>query len=107
VRAESDQLWNALQARCASVGLASNLVTTRGSFSRWYLSVAETRRAGQAVSAIGGDAPLFQEGDWRHEAIGRWLDGFVDGTERLELEWSDAGMVAPGMRRPPGIASPS
>jgi ribonuclease D len=107
VRAESDQLWNALQARCASVGLASNLVTTRGSFSRWYLSVAEARRAGRRASVVGGDTPLFQGGDWRHEAIGRWLDGFVSGTERLELEWSDAGMVAPGMRRPPGIASPS
>jgi ribonuclease D len=106
VRAESDQLWNALQARCASVGLASNLVTTRGSFSRWYLSVAEARRAGRAVGCTGGEAALFQESDWRQEAVGRWLEGFVAGSERLELEWSDSGMVAPGMRRPPGLASP-
>lgn len=105
VRAESEQLWNAFQARCASVGLASNLVATRASFSRWYLGVAEARRHGRHLGTSAGESPLFEEADWRHEAAGRWLDGFVRGTERLELVWSPSGTVAPGFERPGTVSS--
>jgi len=107
VRAESEQVWNALQARCASVGLASNLVATRGVFSRWYLSVVEARRRGRALGTAEGEHALFGADDWRHRAVGRWMDGFLRGEERLELEWSPAGTVAPGYVRPDGVSSPA
>jgi hypothetical protein len=105
VRAESDQLWSALQARCAAIGLAANLVSTRAVFSRWYLTVVDARRAGGALGSADGEAPLFARDDWRHAAIGGWIDGFLRGSERLELEWSPLGMVAPGFSRPGGVAS--
>ena len=105
VRAESDQLWSALQARCAATGLAANLVATRAVFSRWYLTVVDARRAGHAVGTADGDAPLFSRDDWRHAAVGGWIDGFLRGNERLELEWSPRGMVAPGYARPGEVPS--
>ncbi len=105
VRAESDQLWNALQARCASVGLASNLMATRGVFSRWYLSVVEARRRGETLGTADGEHALFAATDWRHAAIGQWFDGFVRGEERLELVWSPSGTVAPGLTRPGSVSS--
>jgi len=105
IRAEADQVWSALQARCAAVGLAANLVATRAAFSRWYLAQVEARRAGRGLATTEGEDALFASGDWRHEAMGTWLDGFLDGKERLELEWTGNGMVAPGMRRPGPVAS--
>lgn len=105
VRAESDQVWNALQARCSSVGLAPNLVVTRASFSRWYVSMVDARRRGGTVATSEGDSAMFSAGDWRHAAVGRWLEGFLRGEERLELVWSASGMVAPGFVRPAGVAS--
>ncbi|MFM9145426.1 MAG: HRDC domain-containing protein, partial [Phycisphaerales bacterium] len=105
VRAESDQVWNALQARCSSVGLAPNLVVTRASFSRWYVSMVDARRRGGTVAPSEGDSAMFSAGDWRHAAIGRWLEGFLRGDERLELVWSASGMVAPGYVRPAGAVA--
>jgi ribonuclease D len=102
IRAESDQLWNALQVRCASTGLASNLVATRATFSRWYVSVVDARRRGQVLGCADGDSPLFVAGDWRLDAVGNWLQGFLSGTERLELVWSPSGTVAPGFERAHG-----
>lgn len=100
VRAECDQLWNVLQVRAGSVGLAGNLVATRGNFTRWFVGFVEARRQGRHASACEGETALFAAGDWRAEAIGRWFDGFLRGTERLELEWTAAGAVAPGLTRP-------
>ena len=105
VRAEGDQLWSALQARCAATGLAANLVATRAAFSRWFLAMVEARRAGTQIGCDDGGHALFARDDWRHAAVGQWLDGFLVGRERLELEWSPLGMVAPGFVRPGGVAS--
>jgi ribonuclease D len=105
VRAEGDQLWSALQARCAATGLAANLVATRSVFSRWFLASVEARRAGRFLGCTEGENAMFQSEDWRHAAVGRWIDGFLRGEERLELEWSPSGMVAPGFVRPGAVAS--
>ena len=105
VRAEGDQLWSALQARLAATGLAANLVATRAAFSRWFLAMVEARRAGTQLGCADGEHALFQRDDWRHAAVGAWIDGFLVGRERLELEWSPLGMVAPGFVRPVGVAS--
>lgn len=105
VRAEGDQLWSALQARCAATGLAANMVATRAAFSRWFLSMVGARRAGKRLGCSEGEHALFDAADWRFQAVGAWLDGFLLGRERLELEWSPLGMVAPGFVRPPQVAS--
>ena len=80
-------------------------MATRAVFSRWYLTVVEGRRAGRSVGTAEGDLPLFARDDWRHAAVGRWIDGFLSGDERLELEWSPRGMVAPGFARPGEVGS--
>jgi len=80
-------------------------VSTRAVFYRWYLTVVDARRSGGAFGSADGEAPLFARGDWRHSAIGGWIDGFLRGSERLELEWSPLGMVAPGFSRPGGVVS--
>ena len=105
VRTEGDQLWSALQARCAAIGLAANLVATRAAFSRWFLSMVGARRAGRQLGCSEGEHALFDPADWRFRAVGTWLDGFLAGRERLELEWSPLGMVAPGFVRPAEVAS--
>lgn len=100
VRAECDALWNVIQVRAGSVGLAANLLLTRAVFTRWFANYVDARRQGSALPVCGGEGALFAAGDWRGEALGRWLEGFLAGTERLELVWSSAGAIAPGMERP-------
>ncbi len=100
VRAECDALWTACQVRVNSIGLAPNLVATRSAFTRWFITMAEARGKGQLIGASQGPEPLFDSADWRMEALGLWLDGFLQGRERLELVWSDQGTVAPGFERP-------
>ncbi len=100
LRAECDQVWNILQVRCGSIGLAANLAVTRSTFTRWFVTYAEARRHGRALGASEGDSALFAADDWRAEAIGAWFDGFLDGRERLELEWGPSGATAPGLVRP-------
>jgi hypothetical protein len=74
-------------------------------FSRWFLASVEARRAGRFLGCTEGENAMFQPEDWRHAAVGRWIDGFLRGEERLELEWSPSGMVAPGFVRPGAVAS--
>ena len=89
-----------MQVRCTSVGLAGNLVVTRSTFTRWFVAYADARRRGTPLATTGGDAPLFEPGDWRVAALGDWFDGFLGGRERLELEWGPSGATAPGLVRP-------
>jgi hypothetical protein len=64
--------------------------------------VVDARRRGQVLGCADGDSPLFVAGDWRLDAVGNWLQGFLSGTERLELVWSPSGTVAPGFERAHG-----
>lgn len=100
VRAECDALWTACQVRAHSTGMAPNLVVTRNAFTRWFGTMVEARKAGQALSTSGGTEPLFAPDDWRMHALGHWVDAFLRGEERLELVWSAQGTVAPGFERP-------
>lgn len=113
VRAEIDALWLAAQARCLSLELAPGLVMSRSAFSEWFAERIAVRRRnarshrggqesvmrdGSAVS-VNGDAspvppaaqaePLFPAGDWRCDALGAWLDRFVEGRDALSLCWRD------------------
>ena len=65
--------------------LAPTMVLTRQQLSRWYLA----RQKDPA-------ARLFEDGDWRHAAVGVWLDSFMAGKERLELEWGPQGPQSAG-----------
>jgi ribonuclease D len=100
VRAECDALWTAVQVRANSIGLAPNLVATRSSFTRWFGSMVDARKAGRALSPCEGSDPLFAADDWRMHALGNWLHAFLQGKERLELVWGEQGVVAPGFERP-------
>ncbi|MSR28473.1 MAG: hypothetical protein EXS03_02720 [Phycisphaerales bacterium] len=82
-RTKIDALWSIITMRCISMGLSTGLVLTRAELSRWYLARGTSR------------APLFPEGSWRAQAIGSWLDGFLDGRETLSLAWRDGGPVVP------------
>lgn len=100
VRAECDALWTACQVRANSVGLASNLVMTKNAFTRWYAMRVEAQKQGANLLSSEGPDALFAPGDWRCKAMGEWLDGFLQGRERLEIAWSEQGMTAPGYERP-------
>lgn len=100
VRAECDALWTACQVRANSVGLASNLVMTKSTFTRWFSLRMEALQQGANLLSSEGPEALFAPGDWRFKAMGEWLDGFLQGRERLEIAWSEQGMTAPGFERP-------
>jgi hypothetical protein len=33
--------------------------------------------------------PLFESGDWRVEAMGTWLDAFLQGDASVAISWKD------------------
>ncbi len=128
VRAEVDALWLAMQAKCLALGLAPNLVISRGDFSEWCADriaarsdasrSSRERRAGATPDAdAGGDEapdagrPLFPDSDWRQQAVGEWIDRFARGEATLHLGFG-AGLVdaddpeVPGASFRPGAASP-
>jgi ribonuclease D len=84
-RMKIDALWSILNMRCIGMHLAPTMVLTRQQLSRWYLA----RQKDPA-------ARLFADEDWRHAAIGTWLDSFLAGKERLELEWGPQGPQSAG-----------
>jgi len=111
VRAEIDALWLALQAKCLAMGLAPNLVTSRSVFTDWCAGRVAAKRArergagagaagsagtagddGAATAAAAAPEPLFPAGDWRHAAVGEWLERFVQGEATLSVGWND-GLV--------------
>jgi ribonuclease D len=100
IRAESDALWTAFQVRAHAIGLAPNLVATRNAFTRWFNAHVLARNEGRMLGAGDGPDALLPPDDWRHAAMGQWLDAFLRGGERLELAWTAHGMVAPGYDRP-------
>lgn len=85
VRAEIDALFLAAQARCLALELAPTLVMSRSAFAEWFAGRIEARRA----NGQGHPESLFDSGDWRHEALGTWLEEFVQGRTTLSLTWRD------------------
>lgn len=77
-RSRIDALLAIVSARCIAMGLAPGMVVTRTELSRWWV----TRNSQKPV-------PLFEEGDWRIEALGNWLDGFLKGEVRVTIAWKD------------------
>ncbi len=82
-RTRIDALWSIITMRAISMGIATALILTRGQLSRWYLARNTTAE------------PLFAADSWRQDAIGRWLDAFLDGRETLSLGWKDGGPIVP------------
>ncbi|MFZ4750326.1 MAG: ribonuclease D [Phycisphaerales bacterium] len=75
-RARIDALLAILSARCIAMGLAPGMVLTRGDLSRWWMT-----RNSQKPEA------LFEAGDWRIDAVGNWLDGFLKGEAGVSIVW--------------------
>ena len=82
-RTRIDALWSIITMRSISMGIATALILNRGQLSRWYLGRNTTPE------------PLFPSNSWRQEAIGQWIDAFLDGRETLNLGWKDGGPVVP------------
>lgn len=75
-RARIDALLAIISARCIAMGLAPGMVLTRGDLSRWWMT-----RNSQKPEA------LFEAGDWRIDAVGNWLDGFLKGEAGVSIVW--------------------
>ncbi len=75
-RAVIDSLLAIAHARCIAMGLAPGMVVTRGTLSRWWLA----RRKDPATA-------LFDEGDWRNDALGAWLGDFLEGKADVSITW--------------------
>jgi ribonuclease D len=75
-RARIDALLAIISARCIAMGLAPGMVLTRGDLSRWWMT-----RNSQKPEA------LFESGDWRIDAVGNWLDGFLKGEAGVSIVW--------------------
>jgi len=75
-RARIDALLAIISARCIAMGLAPGMVLTRGDLSRWWMT-----RNSQKPEA------LFEAGDWRIDAVGNWLDGFLKGEAGVSIAW--------------------
>lgn len=127
VRAEIDALWLAAQARCLGLGLAPGLVMSRSAFTEWFAGRIAERRlrqkerraresadhvaplfadmqgSEQATTDAGteGREHLFAADDWRQEALGSWLEDFVDGRSALSLCWR-GGLCIEGTDRAAG-----
>ena len=82
-RTRIDALWSIITMRSISMGIATALILTRGQLARWY------------VGRKDSNAPLFPANSWRHDAIGKWLEEFLEGKEMLTLGWKDGGPVVP------------
>jgi hypothetical protein len=54
------------------------MVVTRTELSRWWMT-----RNTQKPEA------LFEAGDWRIDAAGNWLDGFLKGEANVTIGWKD------------------
>ncbi len=79
-RARIDALVAIISARCIAMGLAPGMVATRGDVARWWMT-----RGSKNPEA------LFEAGDWRVEALGNWLDCFMDGKASVSISWRNGG----------------
>ena len=77
-RAAIDALHAILSARAIAMGLAPSMVFTRGDLSRWWLS-----------RGTKSPEPLFDEGDWRGDAMGAWVESFLKGESTVSISWKD------------------
>ena len=79
---EVDALWMAVCTRLLAQGIAPGIVLSRGVLAEWFLE-----RRGQ------GADDLFDEADWRQQALGAWLSGFISGDHQLVVGWGDRGAI--------------
>jgi ribonuclease D len=77
-RARIDALLAIISARCIAMGLAPGMVVTRSGLAHWWMT-----RNSQKPEL------LFDAGDWRIDAVGNWLDGFMRGEARVTISWKD------------------
>ena len=87
-RTAIDAIVAILGARCIAMGLAPTMVATRGDVSRWWMSRTTSK-----------PEPLFDPGDWRVDAVGTWLESFLQGSATVAIAWKDG---RPTLVDPPG-----
>lgn len=79
-RMRIDALWSIISLRCISQGMAPTLLLSRADLARWYLARAKDPQV-----------HLFEASDWRSEALGKWLEGFVRGNSTFSVHWGTDG----------------
>ena len=77
-----DALWMVVCTRLLALGIAPGVVLSRARLASWFLY--EWR---------DNQAPLFDEGDWRNQALGDWLKAFLEGDRKLMVGWGERGAV--------------
>ena len=90
VRARIDAIWLALQARCLADDMAPGLLCSRSEFTDWCAASLLRERKKARGQEPGEAATLFRPDDWRNEAAGRWLEGFLAGSTGLRIIWDPA-----------------
>lgn len=83
-RMRIDALWSVVSLHCLSQSISPMLVLSRADLARWYLDRRESKTQ-----------PLFKDGSWREEVVGKWFDSFLNGEEHLDVEFKD-GRPIPG-----------
>lgn len=79
-RMRVDAVWSAISMHALSQGISPALVISRAELSRWYLDRKD-----------GDESSLFDAGSWRSDAVGLWLERFLDGRDTLDVAWGDDG----------------
>jgi ribonuclease D len=77
-----DALWTIICTRLLALGIAPGMVISRSSLASWFLNERKTEAR-----------PLFEKSDWRHQALGQWLDDFLAGNCHLSVSWGQEGAV--------------
>ncbi len=77
-----DALWTIICTRLLAIGIAPGMVISRSSLASWFLNERRT-----------DVRPLFEKDDWRHQALGEWLESFLAGNCHLSVAWGQDGAV--------------
>ena len=77
-RARVDALMAIASMRCLAQGLAPGMVFSRSDLSAWWLE-----------RGAKSPPPVFDASDWRSDALGIWLDQFVNGDASFAIRWVD------------------
>lgn len=77
-----DALWMAVCTRLLALGIAPGIVLSRASLASWFL-----------YERGDNQMPLFSDPDWRVQALGAWLNAFLNGERKLVVAWGERGAV--------------
>ena len=90
---EVDALWMVVCTRLLALGISPGIVLSRSILAEWFLEYRKSKAA-----------QLFEQDDWRSEALGGWLCGFISGDRSLIVEWGERGANVREQQAPEGTS---